>query len=197
MPDRVPIWNTAQDLAQPQHSQAVLFARRAAEALRLPWRLPAAAPAPPHPAQAGRVEGPGADDGAPKPKAFPETSQPRVAPCEIEGLFDDEPTKSKAISEAPQPRATPYETDGLFDEPPAVPLHWPSDAEISAAYPLAAPYVVAVRNRRRDKRWSMPSGEVVKDRDPLPEDFLPPAEALRMCEIGDPLAELGSTINSP
>ena len=62
-----------------------------------------------------------------------------------------------------------------------------TDQQIATAYPLAAPYVRALRDRRRDQRWTMPSGEVVSDPDPLLEDFLPPAEALRMRELVDPL----------
>ena len=66
----------------------------------------------------------------------------------------------------------------------------PTDEQIAEAYLLAALYVQALLNRRRSGQWRSPSGETVKDRDPLPEDFLPPAEALRMRDIGDPLKAL-------
>lgn len=122
---RVLIWNIAQSPTHPQHAEAVDFVRPIAAALGLSWRPPAlAAPLPHHPAPPARVEAARVGDGAAKPRAVPE---------------------------APRPRAAPYETNGLFDEPPAAPSYWPSDAAIATAYPLAAPYVRALRDRQRDR----------------------------------------------
>jgi len=79
-------------------------------------------------------------------------------------------------------------------EPPAAKApanrYWPTDGEITAAYPQSALYVQALRDWQRHRWWRDRAGLTVGDRAPLPEDFLPPAEALRMRGLGDPIEAL-------
>ena len=69
---------------------------------------------------------------------------------------------------------------------------WPTDAEIVAVYPsiFTAYYVAALRDRQMRGWWMDNHGQMVGDRTPIPEDFMRPAEAAWMRQIGDPLEAL-------
>jgi hypothetical protein len=84
-------------------------------------------------------------------------------------------------------------TDELAFKPLPKPNdRWPTDAEIVAAFPsiFAAYYVAALRDHQIRGWWMDNHGQMVSDRTPIPEDFMRPAEAARMRQIGDPLEVL-------
>ena len=127
-------------------------------------------------------------------------------PCAAEdlgaGLFDDgdgvPPSEDHGPTTGSKSATGTWPSDAAIKDEPAfkpIPMpndRWPSDAEIVAAYPsiFAAYYVASLRDRRMRGWWTDRHSQMVDDRDPIPEDFMRPAEALRMREIGDPLGAL-------
>lgn len=95
---------------------------------------------------------------------------------------------------APAPKADLPARGGV---PPstAEPPRWPTDEEISEAYPAmghaSSPerdFVTALRNWHRDHRWVTPSGRVEEHCAPTPEEFIwwDADRAARLRRAGDP-----------
>ena len=110
-------------------------------------------------------------------------SPPAVQSASIRGA-PARKIESAMIGDVPTPIAQPP-TRSLTDE------------AIADAYPTmgytSSPerdFMTALRDGWRDQCSVTPPGCVQEYRAPLPEDFLPPAEALRMRDIGDPLKAL-------
>jgi hypothetical protein len=102
--------------------------------------------------------------------------------------------------EGQDPDVAPWEVDEPPSRKVSTNLHWrgsagndwwPSDGELYAAYgPRGSLYAQAVRDWQRDRLWRDRAGLEISDRPPIPEDWLPPAEAMRMRTLGDPIQAL-------
>ena len=147
--------------------------------------------------------------GEPDAPAQPVPRRPCAAEDLGAGLFDDRdgvppwedhgPNTGSKSTTGTWPSNAAIKDEPAFKPIPKPNERWPSDAEIVAAYPsiFAAYYVASLRDRRMRGWWTDRHSQMVDDRDPIPEDFMRPAEALRMREIGDPLEALSRKRGDP
>lgn len=138
--------------------------------------------------------------GEPDATTRPVQRRPSAAEELGAGLFDDgvPPREDHGPTTESNSATGTWPSDAAIkDEPTFKPIpkpndRWPSDAEIVAAYPsiFAAYYVAALRDHQMRGWWMDNHGQMVGDRAPIPEDFMHPAEAARVRQIGDPLEAL-------